>query len=420
MYRFVKFILLLIFAMTLESEAQTVNYGKATDIPVDRFAELALSCVHQEYPNKIAHVMSSDQDVGPPRQLTPVFFGCFDWHSSVHGHWLLARLLRLYPDAEFAGRAAEALELSFQAEKVAIEVQYARHAQRDSFERPYGIAWLLQLMSELREWDDPRASKWAEVLAPLESVYVEKTGTWLEKLAYPIRIGEHAQTAFAFSLFIDWADAAGNTVFGQLVRDRTVDFYLEDVECPLAYEPGGQDFLSPCLAEADLMRRVLPAAEYAEWLGQFMPTVPTDGSDKWLPLAVVTDRTDGKLAHLDGLHISRAWALDGMAAGLPEVDPRVPSIKAAAVLQAMAGLSAVTGEHYEGGHWLGSFATYLVTSRGGGKINWSPQPGLPQTGNEDLALGRIIGEPVPIPNMVGEGAWCEVAESEEGKGQACQ
>ncbi len=335
-------------------------------IPVDRFANLALACVHQEYPNKIAHVMSGDNDVAPPRQLTPVFYGCFDWHSAVHGHWLLVRLLRMYPDAAFAAAAQTALDESFQADKVAAEVTYMSHDQRDSFERPYGVAWLLQLMAELREWDDPRARVWQETLAPLESAYVAKMKDWLEKLAYPIRIGEHAQTAFAFALFIDWARVAGEQSFLDLVTAKSRAFHLDDVNCPIAYEPGGQDFLSPCLAEADLVRRVMAPAQFAEWLGRFLPGIPVDGNGEWLPLAIITDRSDGKLAHLDGLHLSRAWALEGMAAGLPAADPRRAAIRAAARRQGTAGLSAVTGEHYEGGHWLGSFATYLVTGRGTG------------------------------------------------------
>lgn len=330
----------------------------------ERFAQLALDCVHQEYPNKIAHVMSGDEDIGPPRELTPVFFGCFDWHSSVHGHWLLVRLLRLNPDAAFAQQATEALNKSFQADKVAVEVSYAQHQQRASFERPYGIAWLLQLMAELREWDDPRAKQWAEVLQPLESVYVGKTRDWLGKLAYPIRIGEHAQTAFAFALFLDWARVSGDSEFAALVSERSSEFYADDLVCPLAYEPGGQDFLSPCLAEADLMRRVFDPQKFAQWLTVFMPHIPLDGRAGWIPLARITDRSDGKLAHLDGLHLSRAWALEGIIAGLPEGDPRIRSLQAAAKAHADAGLASVTGEHYEGGHWLGSFATYLVTQRG--------------------------------------------------------
>ena len=341
-----------------------------SETAVSRFADLALDCVHQEYPNKIAHVMSGDQDVAPPRELTPVFYGCFDWHSSVHGHWLLVRLLRLYPQAAFTAKAEAALEQSFMAGKVAVEVRYVTHEQRDSFERPYGVAWLLQLTAELREWDDPRANRWLATLEPLEAALLKKMQSWLGKLAYPIRIGEHAQTAFAFGLFLDWARAAGQDDFHALVTRRSRDFYLADQNCPLAYEPGGQDFLSPCLAEADLMRRILPADDYAVWLSSFMPGIPADGSSEWLPLAVVTDPTDGKLAHLDGLNISRAWMLEGMSAGLPSWDARKQTLSNTATKHKSSGLAAVTGAHYEGGHWLGSFATYLQTGRG--LLNQSP------------------------------------------------
>ena len=331
---------------------------------VERFAGLALACVHQEYPNKIAHVLSGDSDVAPPRELTPVFYGCFDWHSSVHGHWLLTRLLRLYPDAGFATAAETALNKSFTVENVAEEVRYVSHDLRGSFERPYGVAWLLQLTAELHEWDDPRAKRWLAALQPLEAVLLEAMQTWLGKLAYPIRIGEHAQTAFAFGLFLDWARSAGNDEFHDLVERRSRDFYSADRNCPLAYEPGGQDFLSPCLAEADLMRRFMTAEEFAGWLSVFMPSIPYDGSEDWLALAVVTDPTDGKLAHLDGLNISRAWMLEGMASALPEKDKRRAALLGAAKLHKDSGLASVTGEHYEGGHWLGSFASYLVTARG--------------------------------------------------------
>jgi hypothetical protein len=354
--------LTLLLAVFLCAQPDTGAAGSIAE--VQRFAGLALACVHQEYPNKIAHVMTGDHDVAPPRELTPVFYGCFDWHSSVHGHWLLVRLLRLYPDAEFADAATAALEKSFVAEKVALEVRYVTHVKRDSFERPYGVAWLLQLTAELREWEDPRAKRWLAVLEPLESALVEKTRDWLEKLAYPIRIGEHAQTAFAFGLFLDWAKVSGRNDFFTLVERRSRDFYLEDRNCPLAYEPGGQDFLSPCLAEADLMRRIITAAEYSAWLSGFMPEIPVSGGSDWLPLAVVTDPTDGKLAHLDGLNISRAWMLEGIASGLLAQDPRKSALLEAAGAHRQSGLASVTGEHYEGGHWLGSFATYLQTSRG--------------------------------------------------------
>lgn len=348
------------------SGAQAVAQEQA-EAGVARFAGLALECVHQEYPNKIAHVLSSDQDIGPPRELTPVFYGCFDWHSSVHGHWLLVRLLRLYPDAEFAGPAEAALNKSFNAEKVKREVVYVTHPQRASFERPYGVAWFLQLIAELREWDDPRAKQWLNTLEPLEAALLANTEKWLVKLAYPIRIGEHAQTAFAFGLFLDWARASERADFSKLVEDRSRAFYLNDVSCPLAYEPGGQDFLSPCLAEADLMRRILKPEEYASWLVRFMPGIPEDGTDDWLSIGVVTDPTDGKLAHLDGLNISRAWMLEGMASGLPAGDARIKALLGSAAIHKTSGLASVTGEHYEGGHWLGSFATYLQTERGLGE-----------------------------------------------------
>lgn len=317
----------------------------------DRFANLALACVHQEYPNKIAHVMQSDKDALPPRVLTPAFYGCYDWHSSVHGHWLLARLSRLQPDAPFAAKARAALAQSITPETIAAEVAYLNGAGRASFERPYGLAWLLQLTGELREANDPLYA----TIRPLEDAAVERLRTWLPKLSYPVRSGEHSQTAFALGLILD--SGAGGKEFSDLVRSRARAFYMTDRNCSLAYEPSGEDFLSPCLAEADVMRRVLPAKAYAEWLTKFMPSMT-------LKPAVVTDPTDPKLAHLDGLNLSRAWMLDGIASGLPKNDPRVKTLRAASKAHADAGLASVTGEHYEGGHWLGSFATYLVTRRG--------------------------------------------------------
>jgi hypothetical protein len=331
---------------------------------VESFAALALACVHQEYPNKIGHVLNSDDDVDPPRKLTPSFFGCFDWHSSVHGHWLLTRLTRLYPDAEFAPAARAALAESFTAARIAGEMAYFMADGRTSTERPYGLAWLLCLADELESWDDDQAKEWSQTLAPLEALAADRFRSWLPKLHYPIRTGEHSQTAFAFGLVMDWAEAVGDQAMTDLVAERSRFYYLNDVSCPLGYEPSGQDFLSPCIAEADLMRRVLPADEFADWLTDFLPEIPTDGGADWLPLGVVTDRTDGKLAHLDGLNLSRAWMLEGIASGLPEDDPRIPALQEAAAAHAASGLASVTGEHYEGGHWLGSFATYLVTEKG--------------------------------------------------------
>lgn len=339
----------------------------ATDFPsasAQRFADLALTCVHKEYPNKIAHVLTGDGDVKPPRELTPVFFGCYDWHSAVHGHWLLARLARTYPEAPFAVPARRIFATSFSPEAVAAELAYLEGAGRVSFERPYGLAWLLQLASELAQWPEPGAQEWSKALEPLEQAAARRFRDWLPKLSRPIRGGEHDQTAFAFGLVADWAKIRNDPAMTRLLESRVRELYLADRSCPLSYEPGGQDFLSPCLGEADLIRRFFPPAEFARWLKEFLPDLPKNGSAAWLVPAVVTDPTDPKLAHLDGLNLSRAWMLEGIASGLPEDDRRRAALLAAAREHRARGLAAVTGEHYEGGHWLGSFAVYLVTGRG--------------------------------------------------------
>jgi hypothetical protein len=334
-----------------------------------RFAGLALACLHQEYPNHLSHTLNGDQDARPPQQLTPAFYGCLDWHSDVHGHWLLVRLLRLFPDAPFASEARAALSKSFTEQNVAGEVSYLHGAGRASFERPYGLAWLLQLAAELRRWDDPDARRWSATLAPLESEVATRLKSWLGKLRYPIRIGEHDQTAFSFGLIWDWAASSSDQEMLTLLRSAAQRFYLHDRNCPLAYEPSGEDFLSPCLAEADFMRRVLAPPAFAGWLSGFLPQIPRSarqpsGKAPWLSPAVVTDRSDPKLAHIDGLNLSRAWMLQGIAHGLPPRDPRIPALLATAAEHADAALPAVTGEHYEGGHWLGTFAVYLTSGAG--------------------------------------------------------
>jgi hypothetical protein len=308
--------------------------------------------------------MNSDADVAPPRKLTPAFYGCYDWHSSVHGHWLLARLSRMYPQATFVPQAKAALKQSITPENIAAEVKYVNAEGRASFERPYGLAWLLTLGQELREWDDPEARQLAANLRPLEEAVLTRLKTWLPKLANPIRIGEHNQTAFALGLMLDSARQRDDADFTRLLVEKARQFYLADMQCPLNYEPSGEDFLSPCIAEADVMRRVLSPDEFAHWLGAFMPQIPANGSTDWLRPVVSPDPSDPKLAHLDGLNLSRAWMLEGIVSALPANDKRVPSLRATAQAHRRAGLAAVTGEHYEGGHWLGSFATYLVTKRG--------------------------------------------------------
>jgi hypothetical protein len=329
-----------------------------------RFAKLALTCVHQEFPNKIAHVLEGDADVLPPRSLYPAFHGCYDWHSSVHGHWLLVRLIREVRAAPFQREARAALTRSLTPANIATETAYLRRAGRASFERPYGLAWLLQLAAELRSWDDAQAREWAGALAPLESEAAARIKRWLPELYYPIRVGEHDQTAFAFGLIWDWARVAGDAQMLELLRDAARRFYADDRECPLDYEPSGHDFLSPCLAEADFMRRVLEGPEFSRWLSRALPSIPRRADGQWLRPGVVTNRADPKLAHIDGLNLSRAWMLQGIAAALEARDRRVPALRAAAREHAEAALPQVTGEHYEGGHWLGTFAVYLETGAG--------------------------------------------------------
>jgi hypothetical protein len=328
------------------------------------FLQLALDCVQREYPNKISHVLQSDSDALSPRELHPAFYGCYDWHSAVHGHWLIVRLLRQDPDNPLAEAATVALDANLHADATIGEVAYFEGEGRASYERPYGLAWLLQLDMELREWDDPRAERWRTALAPLVEVVAERYRSWLPNLLYPIRIGTHNQSAFGFALALDWARTAGDEELEAMLVEKTLTFHEGDVNCPIGYEPSGEDFLSPCLMEADLMRRVLPQAEFAAWLTDFLPGIPTDGSADWLEPGQVLDPSDGKLVHLDGVNLSRAWNLDAIAHALPEGDARIASLLAAAQAHGETGIASVTGDDYAGGHWLASFATYYVTGRG--------------------------------------------------------
>ena len=322
-----------------------------------RFAKLALDCVHKEYPNKIAHSLNSAADVKAPRDLTPAFYGCYDWHSSVHGHWLLVRLSRLFPKAPFASDARRAVAQSLTSANIAQEVKYVNAEGRTSFERPYGLAWLLQLAAELKEWDDPDAQQWAANLRPLEQAVTARIASWLPKLTHPIRTGEHNNTAFSMGLMLDYARITGNADFGKLVESRAREYYLKDRNCPLSYEPSGEDFLSPCLSEADVVRRILPQAEFAQWFAAFLPKVDLEPT-------LVTDITDGKLYHLAGLNLSRAWMLAGIVSKLPAADARRGPLTALAARLRQTGLDSIKSEHYEGGHWLGSYAVYLVSGRG--------------------------------------------------------
>jgi hypothetical protein len=329
------------------------------------FAGLAMGCIHQEYSNKIAHYMNDEGDLKPPRELYPAFYGCFDWHSSVHGHWLLVRLLNTTANLADRNVIEEKLNQSFSAENIVGELANYQRPGMKSFERPYGIAWLLQLTAELRQSPSPKAKTWLNNLLPLERQAVANISEWLPKLTHPIRTGEHSQTAFAFGLMLDWSRIAGDAVFESLLQRRIKALYLADTNCPLSYEPSGQDFLSPCMAQADLMRRVMTQSEFSQWLTTFFPTLAEGTGNDWLIPVVVTDKSDGKLAHLDGLNTSRAWMLEGIMSALPSDDVRLAPLRRAAEAHRQSGLNAVLGDmHYMGSHWLGSFATYLQTQRG--------------------------------------------------------
>ncbi len=334
------------------------------------YARIALNCINKQYPNKISHVLNNAADAAEPAKLTPVFYGCFDWHSAVHGHWLLTRLWGQDLVPEMNDEIAAALAANFTTEKIAGELAYFNGDDRKAFERPYGLAWFLQLTTELREiaagegHKAKQAKVWLTRLEPLEAVIVGNIKDWLPKLAYPIRLGTHNQSAFAFGLFLDWADHSGDDEMASLVRSKTLLFHRNDQNCPMAYEPSGEDFLSSCLMVADLMRRVMVGDDYASWLSDFLPEIPTDGSDGWLKVGIVNDPTDGKLVHLDGLNLSRAWALEGMVSALPADDKRRASLLASASLHGDSGENSVRTPHYSGSHWLASFATYWRTDRG--------------------------------------------------------
>lgn len=324
-------------------------------LPIERFAALALDCVHREYPNKIAHSLRSDADVLPPRALTPAFYGCFDWHSAVHGHWLLAIAAERATEPT-ASAALTALQASLTAENIEAEVAYL--SPRPGFERPYGLAWLCALHAALGQSALPALRTRADVLSPLVDVASAHLCSWLPKLTRPMRTGTHNQTAFSLGLLLDWARATGRTPEAALFEERARTFYLSDRAYAPHLEPDGEDFLSPSLGAADLMRRILPPGDFAAWLDRAMPTLGR-ADEAWLTPAVVSDPSDGRLAHLDGLNLSRAWMLRGIADGLPESDPRVPSLRAIAELSAERGLASVSSEHYEGSHWLGTFGVYL-------------------------------------------------------------
>jgi Protein of unknown function (DUF2891) len=332
---------------------------------IEPFARLAFESVTREYPSHVSHLLRGDADVRPPRELTPAFYGSFDWHSSVHGHWCLARALRCGLAGPPAEKAQAVLADHLTADRISREVEYLSAPERAGFERPYGLAWVLQLASELREWGSVPAGAWLEALRPLETLAAERLSAWLPRLRRPIRSGEHSQSAFAMGLALDWARGKGDAAFERLLVQRALDFHERDRDAPIAYEPSGHDFLSPALGEADLMRRVLSADQFVNWLAGFFPDLEGGAAQQWLAPVETTDRADGKLAHLDGLNLSRAWMLDGVVSVLAPAHAQRATLDHAAGEHRRAGLDAARrSTEYAGSHWLGSFGLYALTRRG--------------------------------------------------------
>jgi hypothetical protein len=326
-----------------------------------KLVKLSLTCVDREYPNKPGDVQSGDQDLLPPRELHPAFFGCFDWHSAVHGHWAMARVLGRFPDLPAAGEIRKALDRHLTPQRIRAEVTYFSGEHRKLFERPYGWGWLLRLAAEVRALDDPAARRWRRALAPLEQRLSRLTVDYLGRLSVPVRAGTHSSTAFALAHIRDYAQVAGDGELRLAIDRAARRFYQQDRGCPTDYEPSGEDFISPCLAEADLMRRVLPAAEFRRWLARFLPHMDSPRFAPLLRPPRVLDLKDPRIGHLIGLSLHRAWTMRGVARGLDPEDPRARLLRRLSDLHRDDALQQMFDSGYGGEHWLASFAILLLT-----------------------------------------------------------
>ena len=325
------------------------------------FAALALKCVGREFPNKPEHVINNASEVRSPKDLHPAFYGCYDWHSSVHGHWMLIRLLKTFPNLPESQQIRSALDANLSAENIQAEVTYMKQPNRQSFERTYGWAWALKLAEELHSWNDEDGKKWAANLQPLADLLSKSYRTFLPKQTYPIRTGVHPNTAFGLAFALDYAKTAGDRELEALLSERSRTYFAKDVNYPGAWEPGGEDFFSAALMEADLMRRVMEPREFTTWFHRFLPAVAKGGPAALLQPAIVTDRSDPKLVHLDGLNLSRAWCMRSISAALPANDPARKVLSDSADKHAAAALAHVASGDYAGEHWLASFAVFLLS-----------------------------------------------------------
>ncbi|HLW33371.1 MAG TPA: DUF2891 domain-containing protein [Aequorivita sp.] len=322
----------------------------------NKLIELPLHCVDTEYPYKPGETLESKADLVEPISVHPIFYGCFDWHSAVHGYWSMVTLLKQFPEIDRAEEARNILKNKITAKNVATEVAYFQKDINKSFERTYGWAWLLKLSEELHTWDDPLARELVQNLQPFADLMVLRYKEFLPKLNYPVRVGEHANTAFGLAFAFDYAKTVNDIEFIQLISQRSRDFYLPDENCPITWEPSGYDFLSPCLEEVDIMRRVLSPEEFMDWLDKFLPEL--SNKNYHIKVGEVSDRADGKLVHLDGLNFSRAWVFYGLSKQFP----KYKHLENIANEHVQYSFPNLVDDTYEGGHWLGSFAIYALNT----------------------------------------------------------
>lgn len=346
-------ILLLSFISGMWLLSAAAQY-RLTEQEASRLVQLPLKCLQQEYPNKLNQVLNDSSALLSPQVLHPAFYGCFDWHSSVHGHWLLVRILKQFPQLPEAAEIRQKLNEQLTAQNIQIEVAYFETKHNQSFERTYGWAWLLKLQQELLSWEDPDGKSWSANLEPLVSMITAKYIAFLPKLMYPIRSGDHINTAFGLTFAYDYAVFAGNEPLKSAITERARAFYLPDNNYALHYEPSGYDFLSGGLEEMDLMRRVLPKDEFERWLKQFLPLLFKKRFQ--LEVGKVSDRSDGHLVHLDGLNFSRAWCLYGLA----KSDKKFAHLAAIADQHLAHSLPSIVDGDYMGEHWLASFALLAI------------------------------------------------------------
>ena len=321
-------------------------------------ASLPLKCMNTEYPNKTGQVLSDSTDLGSPRQLHPAFYGCFDWHSSVHGHWSLVKLAKDFPELENRDSIIERLQMNISKSNISKEIEYFKREQEYSFERMYGWAWLLKLQSELDEWQFDKGIEMAENLRPLSELIVSRYIEFLPKLDHPIRVGTHGNSAFGMIFAYDYAKKSENSELKKVIEETSRRLYLKDKNAPIEWEPDGFDFFSPVLEEIDLMHRILPRDEFSYWIDDFMPQLKS--SRFQMKPVSVSDRTDGHLVHLDGLNFSRAWVFYRLAKEMPN---EYGHLKMLGDVHLAASLPLITDGSYEGEHWLSSFALYALSER---------------------------------------------------------